>query len=88
MTASISRETLYAEVWAEPVTRVAAKYNESSSFLARVRRPEHSAPGAGLLGETDARQTCEATGSAGCAPGRPVGKCARTGAPRSGFRST
>ncbi len=32
----ISREKLYAEVWAEPMTKVAARYNVSSSFLARV----------------------------------------------------
>jgi len=30
-----SRETLYEEVWAEPMTAVAARYNVSSSFLGR-----------------------------------------------------
>lgn len=32
----ITRETLYAEVWAKPMTKVAAKYGMSSSYLARV----------------------------------------------------
>lgn len=32
----VSRETLYAEVWAEPMTKVAARYGVSSNFLARV----------------------------------------------------
>jgi hypothetical protein len=32
----IAREKLYEEVWAEPMTKVAARYNVSSSFLARV----------------------------------------------------
>ena len=32
----VSREQLYAEVWAEPMTKVAARYAVSSSFLARV----------------------------------------------------
>jgi hypothetical protein len=32
----ITREKLYEEVWAEPMTKVAARYNVSSSFLARV----------------------------------------------------
>jgi len=32
----ISRETLYQEVWAEPMTTVAQKYEVSSSFLARI----------------------------------------------------
>jgi len=34
--APVSRERLYAEVWAEPMTTVALKYKVSSSFLARV----------------------------------------------------
>lgn len=33
---SVTRETLYTEVWAEPMTTVAARYKVSSSFLARV----------------------------------------------------
>lgn len=33
---AITRETLYEEVWAEPMTKVAARYGVSSSFLARV----------------------------------------------------
>jgi hypothetical protein len=33
---SITRGKLYEEVWAEPMTKVAARYNVSSSFLARV----------------------------------------------------
>ena len=36
MTVQVSRETLYAEIWAEPMTTVAARYGVSSSFLARV----------------------------------------------------
>lgn len=32
----ISRETLYAEIWAEPMTTVAARYGVSSNYLARV----------------------------------------------------
>lgn len=32
----VSRELLYCEVWAEPMTTVALKYNVSSSFLARI----------------------------------------------------
>lgn len=32
----VSRERLYEEVWAEPMTKVALKYNVSSSFMARV----------------------------------------------------
>lgn len=32
----VARETLYAEVWAEPMTTVAQKYAISSNFLARV----------------------------------------------------
>lgn len=34
----VSRDTLYAEVWAEPMTTVAASYTVSSSYLARVCR--------------------------------------------------
>jgi len=34
--APVSRERLYEEVWAEPMTKVAMKYNVSSSFMARV----------------------------------------------------
>jgi len=34
--ARISRERLYQEVWAEPMTTVAQRYNVSSSFLARI----------------------------------------------------
>lgn len=33
---AVSREQLYEEVWAEPMTKVAARYGVSSSFLARV----------------------------------------------------
>ena len=33
---SVSREALHDEVWAEPMTVVAARYTVSSSFLARV----------------------------------------------------
>jgi len=32
----ISREQLYEEVWAEPMTTVALNYKVSSSFLARI----------------------------------------------------
>jgi hypothetical protein len=34
--ARVDREKLYDEVWAEPMTKVAARYDVSSSFLARV----------------------------------------------------
>lgn len=34
--ARVSREQLYEEVWAEPMTTVALKYKVSSSFLARI----------------------------------------------------
>lgn len=33
---AVTREKLYEEVWAEPMTKVAARYGVSSSFLARV----------------------------------------------------
>lgn len=33
---AIDRETLFSEVWAEPMTKVAVRYGVSSSFLARV----------------------------------------------------
>jgi hypothetical protein len=33
---ALTREKLYEEVWAEPMTKVAARYGVSSSFLARV----------------------------------------------------
>ncbi len=33
---SVTREKLYKEVWAEPMTEVAKRYEVSSSFLARV----------------------------------------------------
>ena len=33
---TVGREQLYDEVWAEPMTRVAARYGVSSSYLARV----------------------------------------------------
>jgi hypothetical protein len=32
----ITREKIYEEVWAEPMTTVAARYDVSSNFLARV----------------------------------------------------
>src|SRR5580658_3804871 len=32
----VSRERLYEEVWAEPMTTVAKRYDVSSNFLARV----------------------------------------------------
>ena len=34
--ASVSREKLYEEVWAEPMTKVALRYDVSGSFLARI----------------------------------------------------
>jgi hypothetical protein len=34
--APVSRERLYQEVWAEPMTSVAIRYKVSTSFLARV----------------------------------------------------
>ena len=33
---SVTREQLYPEVWAEPMTRVAARYDVSANYLARV----------------------------------------------------
>ncbi len=36
MPISVSRETLYTDVWAEPMTTVASRYGVSSSFLVRV----------------------------------------------------
>ena len=33
---TVARETLYDEVWAEPMTVVAARYDVSANFLARV----------------------------------------------------
>lgn len=33
---TVDRKTLYEEVWKEPMTKVAARYGVSSSFLARV----------------------------------------------------
>src|ERR671938_1669188 len=33
---AVDREGLYEPVWAEPMTKVAARYGVSSSFLARV----------------------------------------------------
>jgi hypothetical protein len=33
---TVSREKLYEEVWAEPMTTVARRYSVSSSFLARI----------------------------------------------------
>ena len=33
---AVTREGLYEQVWAEPMTTVARRYNVSSSFLARV----------------------------------------------------
>jgi hypothetical protein len=33
---AVTREELYEEVWAEPMTMVAARYGVSSSFMARV----------------------------------------------------
>ncbi len=33
---AVTREKLYEEIWAEPMTKVAARYGVSSSFLARV----------------------------------------------------
>jgi hypothetical protein len=33
---NVTREKLYEEVWAEPMTTVAKRYDVSSSFLARV----------------------------------------------------
>ena len=33
---AVSREALFEEVWAEPMVRVVARHNVSSSFLARV----------------------------------------------------
>lgn len=33
---AVTREKLYEEIWAEPMTKVAVRYGVSSSFLARV----------------------------------------------------
>src|SRR5689334_735101 len=38
VTMSLTREQLYAQVWAEPMTTVAAQYHVSSNYLARVCR--------------------------------------------------
>jgi hypothetical protein len=35
---SITRNNLYEEVWAEPITKVAVRYQVSSNYLARVCR--------------------------------------------------
>ena len=59
----VAREALYALVWAEPMLRVAARYNVSSSYLARVctlmnvPRPERGYwAGAGAAaGDSDGR---------------------------------
>ena len=37
----VPRDKLCEEVWAEPMTTVAARYGVSSNFLARVRPVEH-----------------------------------------------
>ena len=45
---SVTREALYDEVWAEPMTTVAARYAVSSSFLARA----FAARGVGVVAAT------------------------------------
>jgi hypothetical protein len=48
---SITREALYAEIWAAPMTKIAAKHGASSNYLARVCDVlQHSAPGARVDG--------------------------------------
>jgi len=62
----VSRETLYDEVWAEPMTKVAARYRVSSSFLARVcERLNVPRPSRGHWARLEA-------GNASLRPGLPV----------------
>lgn len=64
----VTRETLYAEVWAEPMITVAKRYGVSSSFLARVcKRLQVPRPPRGYwqqlaVGKTVERPTLEAPG--------------------------
>lgn len=54
---TVDRDTLYQLVWAEPMTKVAARYGVSSSFPgAGLRASERAAAGAGLLGPARSRQ--------------------------------
>ena len=67
----ITREKLYEEVWAEPMTKVAARYNVSSSFLARIcKRSDCAAPSTRLLGQACSWQGVAETRSAGGGSGR------------------
>src|SRR5688572_19949769 len=66
----VDRERLYEEVWAEPMTKVAARYGVSSSFLARVcERLNVPRPGRGYWAQLEV----------GRAPAKPVLPGARLG---------
>lgn len=66
----VPRETLYDQVWAEPMTKVAAGYGVSSSFLARVcRRLRIPTPSRGYWAQLEV----------GKAPARPTLPSAQPG---------
>jgi hypothetical protein len=53
---SLSREELYARVWATPITKLAAEFGVSDVALAKTcRRKQVPTSAAGLLGETGRR---------------------------------
>lgn len=55
---AINRDKLYEEVWAEPMTKVAAKYVVSSSFLARVcERLRVPRPSRGYWAQLEVKRT-------------------------------
>jgi hypothetical protein len=67
----ITREKLYKEVWVEPMTKVAARYNVSSSFLARVcRRLNVPRPERGYWAQLAVGKASPETESVGGASGR------------------
>lgn len=52
---TVTRESLYEEIWTEPMTKVAARYNVSSNFLARVcERMNVPRPGRGYWAQLSA----------------------------------
>jgi len=85
---AVSRETLFEEVWAEPMLRVAARYGVSSSFLGRVcERLNVPRPGRGYWAQLEVGKADPKPALPELRPGDEL-EWARDGEPRRFFRPT
>lgn len=83
---SVSREKLYEEIWAEPMTTVASRYGVSSSYLARVcTRLNVPKPSRGYWAQRDARKEASKPKLPPAQPGDDIEWCREGYARRAPF---